>query len=1407
MNTDGNLKFQPLPNRDAWATVRGYLFQAELTVLRWLELGEGQFLELECGEDIDIVSVAISEGRLEERILEQVKHRDRGISLRQSSVVSAICAATIARNRNPGIDLRFRFTSNASFVQERNGIAGRPAIKAWSDWQRGFSDNKDDLAVIRRILSEANRPKGFNATHWLEFRNWLNSAEELDFVKFIERFEWSSPYQGSGDISQTVVAKLVESRMVPTTANGAQVFDRLLLKVIKTLSQPGTKRLSRSELKSTLDSPLLSAKERSELDALRANVVLPLLVMAREFRIQKLWAAEARYRGDSLPFLAAETKEAQAIDLLLSLQRALIPTSVSSRRVFAERAIWANSGRRIVSTDRGGQSLRVWCSKSYRLVAEQRAHLPVMNREGPYGTITGLVADAYNDEVIYTCGIDQTVRRWIIGSNLKESAIRKLDSKCLALSHIPHPGRSRVIVGCHDGSVHLLDAVTFDVLASQLESHSLPIRSISASGRDCIATADSVGCICLWDRNLELRLTLEFSAQVRALSFSDDGKLLFVGGESNDLEVFRTADGQRVQTLAGHTSQNGPDGALTLDFCWVGRERLLTCGSDGQIRDWTLKNSPSFIVLGEHGQNNTGSKAVRSIEYDAKSNRILSVGADCSIAVWNLNERAAICRSSGFVLRTPESRCHTDLVSSFAASAGLIATGAFSLDSYFRIHDTPSCLEAMRFNNAPELKNANELLPVHAIALSSDGKLVATANDDGNITLRSTDRPDEILWSVTAHKVFEIPRSATGERVEVPRLSAAALVWNNNQLISSGYDHVIRIFNAESGELQQSWNAAPEDADPKLLVRDCEAPEDSRLISIASPDDVLVPLPGDRLLSAGSSGTVRIWCISDGQLLMTIPGMHSPVTCADWSLERELWITGHSDGSLLLRDTSSSSILAHFKILPVRFHSDSFSDSADDEPLPATILSVAISSKNRIAAVACGDGSNCVIDLKTEEVIARGIGNESPANLQKSSSIHFTQAGELISVDSDLAIRHWDFGAAAMPFLSRSDAPTFDQGFWRIRPLPDSQWVSSTGKELWIGTHENLRAKRILSLDSDQIWNLDTSPDGSILVGTYFGYVRRLTTDGEQQLLEHGPPVVDSSKRSESIVALAPDSSLAAFSKANSIVIWNQEAGSPHSVMELPEPDLHSLGISEVSLKEGQLFARFVSSISFSPNGIMLAAATEYGEIFVWEISNPSQPSLRHHLCKSPHATSISFSADGSCLFQAGAAGLDVWDVAHGIWHRKAAIHEPAPTRQGNRSRYIWAISTNESTGQYATLGADDCVRVWNSELKQKIAISLSTITKGAPSLNPLEKRLTIQTVDIGLRIYRDLAFSFDGGTIVAITDAGDAIMVNCAEYFSMLKTILANGSDFITEFTNTKLNQRYQIEVLHRNHLETVDL
>jgi hypothetical protein len=115
----GCVNFISDPERDAWATIAGFVYQVDLTILRWLNLDDNEWLELECGEDIDTVRQELEmDSPQDSRLLEQVKRRKANITLRSSVALVAMANFCIHRATNPNIRLRFRFVTTAETGRE-----------------------------------------------------------------------------------------------------------------------------------------------------------------------------------------------------------------------------------------------------------------------------------------------------------------------------------------------------------------------------------------------------------------------------------------------------------------------------------------------------------------------------------------------------------------------------------------------------------------------------------------------------------------------------------------------------------------------------------------------------------------------------------------------------------------------------------------------------------------------------------------------------------------------------------------------------------------------------------------------------------------------------------------------------------------------------------------------------------------------------------------------------------------------------------------------------------------------------------------------------------------------------------------------------------------------------------------
>ncbi|HFK1531050.1 TPA: hypothetical protein ACGXM6_004865 [Bacillus cereus] len=246
--------FRTIRDRDAWATIRGYVYQVDLTIDRWIDLKDNELLELERGEDIDIIIEAITNTSHERnRILEQIKHRDKNITLRSSESIEAIVSFYEHLQNNTEKKLLFRFITNAKISTERPALFHdkKPAISVWESLRIG-TEKKDRitgrLKNIREFLTLSSRPNAINAKLWKKWIHFIENSNDEALINFIKKFEWSSSNTPSQRLEEEIQKKLVDIHIVGSKEEGAQLYQKLFLYVFKKLSKPGIKNLSKEEL-------------------------------------------------------------------------------------------------------------------------------------------------------------------------------------------------------------------------------------------------------------------------------------------------------------------------------------------------------------------------------------------------------------------------------------------------------------------------------------------------------------------------------------------------------------------------------------------------------------------------------------------------------------------------------------------------------------------------------------------------------------------------------------------------------------------------------------------------------------------------------------------------------------------------------------------------------------------------------------------------------------------------------------------------------------------------------------------------------------------------------------------------------------------------------------------------------
>lgn len=281
----------PPSTRDAWNTIRGYVYQVDLTIKRWLDLQPGQILELERGEDIDIVDLVshspTATPEEQSRLSEQVKHRDNSsITLGASEAVTAIAHFIENRRTNPG--LRFLYTTNASVGREQKSPMSKEikAIDAWEQIRQGSlhgTEQNEAVQGIRTILLEkVEKPSKLNEGTWKIFRNFItNPNNDDELLELIRRFEWNTKAPEAQSLGTILERLLIERQHATDNIQAQEQYQKLFVYVFKRLCKREIKRLTVEERERLLSQPTLSETDHQLLN----NVVV--WVQALEVRVQE----------------------------------------------------------------------------------------------------------------------------------------------------------------------------------------------------------------------------------------------------------------------------------------------------------------------------------------------------------------------------------------------------------------------------------------------------------------------------------------------------------------------------------------------------------------------------------------------------------------------------------------------------------------------------------------------------------------------------------------------------------------------------------------------------------------------------------------------------------------------------------------------------------------------------------------------------------------------------------------------------------------------------------------------------------------------------------------------------------------------------------------------------------------
>jgi hypothetical protein len=279
--------FTPLPDRDAYATIRGFIYQVDLSIDRWLLLQPGQVLQLEAGEDIDLIVDALNTTPNQmSRLLDQVKHREQSLTLRSKSALESISNAILLRDLNPGHALKFRYSTNAKIGKEQPIEVGKPLtmpmLTLWEKLRTNVpvkladSDTElthaDAVSLLRRFISSLSKPEGFNDAAWTHMTNFFQASSEAVILELVSVIEWATGGTTADNMQPRIEQQLLDLGLAADGLHATQLYERLFLHVFRLLSQRGEKRLTPDGLIEQKNLPVLEEADRQLLVSVRERL-------------------------------------------------------------------------------------------------------------------------------------------------------------------------------------------------------------------------------------------------------------------------------------------------------------------------------------------------------------------------------------------------------------------------------------------------------------------------------------------------------------------------------------------------------------------------------------------------------------------------------------------------------------------------------------------------------------------------------------------------------------------------------------------------------------------------------------------------------------------------------------------------------------------------------------------------------------------------------------------------------------------------------------------------------------------------------------------------------------------------------------------------------------------------------
>lgn len=502
------------------------------------------------------------------------------------------------------------------------------------------------------------------------------------------------------------------------------------------------------------------------------------------------------------------------------------------------------------------------------------------------------------------------------------------------------------------------------------QGHTDPVNRVvfSPDSRTALSASEDQ-TIRLWDitTGQELRRFIGHSDPVWGLDISADGTTFISSAgnwnESQDttIRLWDIATGRELRRFRGHRDMVGnilfsPDEKTILSGSNDDTARLWDVASGKELRRftnhtadvWGLDFSPDgqhilsgddafYIRLWEPATGTElrhfqGAGATKEVAFLPGTEQFLSASWNGMLVVWDI--------TTGEQLHVMHE--HTGPIWAIALSADGRRVASASADRTIRLWDVENGQELVRFEGHPDV--------VRSVALSQDERHLLSASEDTTLRLWDTTNGAE-LHTFVGH---------------IGPVNSVQFSPDGRTFLSAGDDGIARLWDvARRQEIQRF------DAQSGVLQS-----------AVFRPD-------GRNILSGGGDRIVRVWDVVTGEELRRLPAHRLQVSSLAYSPDGRRAVSGSWYGEVRVWNLASGEELRRFDI-PVRTD---------------TIESVAFSPDGRMVLAGSRDNAHIQLwDITTGELIHQFVGHTSAVN-----SLAFSPDGQtILSGSDDTTVRLWD---------------------------------------------------------------------------------------------------------------------------------------------------------------------------------------------------------------------------------------------------------------------------------------------------------------------------------------------------------------------------------------------------------------